>query len=254
MTMPHTPNFSLAGKRALITGAGRGIGRALAFALAGSGASVTLAARTAAEIEAAAAEIRAAGGAAQALVLDVLATPAMRATIAAEPAFDIFVNNAGTNRPRPVLEIEEDDFDTLADLNVRAAYFAAQAVARRMVAAGVRGSIVNISSQAGHVAAAGRSVYTVTKFAVEGMTKAFATELAPHGIRVNAVCPTFIETDMTRPALADPQFRAFVTSKIKLGRLGAVDDLTGAVVFLASDASSLMTGASVMIDGGWTIG
>ena len=254
MPLPQTPSFRLDGKRALVTGAGRGIGRALAAALAYAGAATTLAARTEAEVEAAAAEIRDAGGKAEALRLDVLDTGSMQATIAALPAFDVFVNNAGTNRPRPFLEVSEDDFDTLADLNVRAAYFAAQAVARRMVATGTRGTIINLSSQAGHVAAAGRSVYTLTKFAVEGMTKAMAVELAASGIRVNSLCPTFIETDMTRPALADPAFKAFVTSKIKLGRLGKVEDLMGATVFLASDASALMTGSSLVVDGGWTAG
>lgn len=254
MTLPTTPGFRLDGRRALVTGAGRGIGKALAAALAAAGAAVVLGARTSAEIEAAAAEIRQAGGNAQALVLDVLDTGGMQTVIAGQPAFDIFINNAGTNRPRGFLEVSEDDFDVLVDLNVRAAFFAAQAVARGMAKAGVRGSIVNISSQAGLVAAAGRPVYTLTKFAVEGMTKAMAVDLAASGIRVNSICPTFIETDMTRPALADPAFKAFVTSKIKLGRLGTVEDLMGAAVFLASDASSLMTGSSLVVDGGWTAG
>ncbi len=254
MTLPTTPSFRLDGKRALVSGAGRGIGLALASALADAGAVVTLAARTAKEIEAAASEIRKRGGKADAVVLDVLDTGGMRKIIGNMPAFDIFVNNAGTNRPVGFLDVSEDDFDALADLNVRAAFFVGQAVARGMVAAGIKGSIINISSQAGKVAAAGRPVYTVTKFAVEGMTKAMAVELSPKGIRVNSICPTFIETDMTRPALADPAFKAFVTSKIKLGRLGAVEDLMGAAVFLASDASSLMTGTSLVVDGGWTAG
>lgn len=254
MTLSPAPNFRLEGKRALVTGAGRGIGAALAGALAQSGAAVTVAARTATQIEAVTAKIRAGGCKAEALVIDVLDTAAMQATIGRLPAFDIFINNAGTNRPVGFLDVSEDDFDTLANLNVRAAFFAAQAVARGMVAAGIKGSIVNISSQAGKIAAAGRPVYTLTKFAVEGMTKAMAVELAAKGIRVNSICPTFIETDMTRPALADPAFMAFVTSKIKLGRLGAVEDLMGAAVFLASDASSLMTGSSIVVDGGWTAG
>ena len=121
-----------------------------------------------------------------------------------------------------------------------------------MVAGGVPGSIINLSSQAGHVAAAGRSVYTATKFAIEGITKAMAVELAPHRIRVNSLCPTFIETDMTRPALSDPAFRTAVLSRIRLGRFGTVEDLMGAALFLASDASALMTGSSLLIDGGWT--
>jgi len=254
MTLPATPGFRLDGKRALVTGAGRGIGLALAAALAEAGADVTLAARTASEIAAGAAAIRDAGGKAGALVLDVCDTAEMRATIAALPAFDILVNNAGTNRPSPFLEVAEDDFDALVQLNVRAAFFTAQAVARRMAGEGVRGAIVNISSQAGHAAAAGRPVYTLTKFAVEGMTKAMAVDLAPLGIRVNSICPTFIETEMTRPSLEDPAFRARVLARIRLGRIGAVEDLMGAVVFLASGASALMTGSALVIDGGWTAG
>lgn len=252
--LPKTPSFSLQGKRALVTGAGRGIGVALAAALAEAGATVTLAARTAGEIEAAADDIRRAGGKAETLVIDVTDTAGFRAAIDARPAFDIFVNNAGTNRPASFLDVTEEEFTAVIDLNVRAAFFAAQAVARRMAAEGLKGSIINISSQAGHIALAARSTYTTSKFAVEGMTKAMATDLAPLGIRVNSLCPTFIETAMTRPALADPAFRAFVTSKIKLGRVGAVEDLMGACVFLASDAASLMTGSALVVDGGWTTG
>jgi len=252
--LPRTPSFRLDGKHALVTGAGRGIGVALAAALAEAGATVTLAARTAGEIEAAADEIRSRGGKADTLVIDVTDLGAFRAAMDARSAYDVFVNNAGTNRPRPFLEVTEEELDAVMELNVRAAFFAAQAVARRMVAAGVKGSIINISSQAGHIALAARSAYTTSKFAVEGMTKAMAIDLAAHGVRVNSLCPTFTETAMTRPALSDPAFRAHVTTKIKLGRIGTVEDLMGATVFLASDASSLMTGASLIVDGGWTIG
>jgi NAD(P)-dependent dehydrogenase (short-subunit alcohol dehydrogenase family) len=253
MTLPRTPSFRLDGRRALVTGAGRGIGLAAAAALAEAGAVVTLAARTLREIEAGAAAIRV-DGKAKALRLDLLDTEKTRQTIASLPAFDVVVNNAGTNRPSTSLEVSEEDFDAVLQLNVRAAFFAAQAVARQMVASGVKGSIINISSQAGHVAAAGRPAYTMSKFAVEGMTKALAVDLAPMGIRVNSICPTFIETDMTRPSLNDKAFSSFVRSKIKLGRLGVVEDLMGAIVFLASDASSLMTGSALLVDGGWTAG
>lgn len=254
LTIPRTPSFRLDGKRALVTGAGRGIGLALAAALAEAGAQVTLCARTASEVEAGAAAIRSRGGHADWFVLDVVDTTAVRRAIAGLPSFDILVNNAGSNRPAPFLEVTEDDFDALMRLNVRAAYFTAQAVARRMVAAATAGSIVNVSSQAGHVAAPGRSVYTATKFAIEGLTKVLAVELAPKGIRVNSICPTFIETAMTRPSLSDPAFRESVLSRIRLGRLGSVEDLMGAVVFLASDASSFVTGTSLLVDGGWTAG
>lgn len=254
LTIPRTPSFSLEGRRALVTGAGRGIGLALAAALAEAGAHVTLCARTASEVEAGAAAIRLRGGHADGFVLDVVDTAAVRRAIAGLPPLDVLVNNVGGNRPAPFLEVTEDDFDALMRLNVRAAYFTAQAVASRMVAAGTPGSIVNISSQAGHVAAAGRSVYTASKFAIEGLTKVMAVELAPKGIRVNSICPTFTETAMTRPSLSDPAFRESVLSRIRLGRLGSVEDLMGAVVFLASDASSFVTGTSLLVDGGWTAG
>ena len=254
MSVPRTPSFRLDGKRALITGAGRGIGRGLAVALAQAGASVTLCARTGSEIETVAESIRATGARAEAVVLDVVDVDQVRRVIGGLQAFDILVNNAGTNRPRSFVDVTTEDFDALVQLNVRAAYFVAQAVALRMIEAGIPGSIINISSQAGHLAAAGRSVYTVTKFAIEGLTKAMAVELAHERIRVNSLCPTFIETDMTRPSLDDPEFKTSVLSRIKLGRVGTVEDLMGAAVFLASDASSLMTGSSLLIDGGWTAG
>lgn len=252
--VPRTPTFRLDGKRALVTGAGRGIGLALAAALAQHGAAVTLCSRSRDQLEAAAAAIRADGDAAEVLVLDVTDAASVRRTISSLDPFDILVNCAGGNQPAPFLEVEADDYDALMALNVRAVFFTTQAVASRMVATGTRGSIINISSQAGRIAAAGRSVYTVSKHAVEGLTKVLAVELAAKGIRVNSICPTFIETDMTRPSLENAAFRQFVLSRIRLGRLGVVEDLMGAVVFLASEASSLMTGASLVIDGGWTAG
>ena len=250
--LPRPPSFRLDGKRALVSGAGRGIGLAAAAALADAGAAVTLAARTLAEVEDAAAAIRAAGGAAEALRLDVTDLPGTAAAIAGLPAFDILVNNAGTNRPRGFLDVTVEDYDTIMGLNVRAAFFLAQAVAARMVDAGRGGSIINVSSQMGHVGAARRSVYCASKWAMEGMTKAMAVELGPHRIRVNTLGPTFIETPMTKPFLEDTNFRNSVLAKIKLGRIGQVEDLTGAVVFLASDAAALMTGSALLVDGGWT--
>ena len=164
----------------------------------------------------------------------------------------MFFNNAGMNRPQPFAEVSVANFDTIMGLNVRAAFFAAQAVARRLLSTQKPGSIINTSSQMGHVGAAGRSVYNASKFAVEGFTKAMAIELGPHRIRVNTICPTFIETPMTRPFLADAAFMQSVVQKIKIGRLGQVEDLMGAILFLASDASAMMTGSALMIDGGWT--
>ena len=250
--LTKTPSFRLDGKRALVTGGGRGIGLAAASALAAAGAHVTLAARTGSEIEAAADAIRARGDKADALVLDVTDLTAMQAAIAKAAPFNILVNNAGTNRPKMLMDVSVEDFDVVMGLNVRAAYFVAQAVARRLIEAKEPGSIVNISSQMGHVGAAQRTVYCASKHAMEGFTKAMAIELAPHNIRVNSLGPTFLETPMTKPFFENKAFRDEVLSKIKLGRLGQLEELTGAIVFLATDASSLMTGSALVIDGGWT--
>jgi len=250
--LTRTPSFRLDGKRALVTGAGRGIGLAAASALADAGAEVTLAARTVKEIEEAAEAIRARGQKAAPLALDVRDVEATKKTIAAQAPFDILINNAGTNRPAPFVDVKVEDFDFVFSLNVRAAYFVAQAVARRLVEAKRPGSIIHVSSQMGHVGGARRSVYCASKHAIEGLTKAMAIELAPHGVRVNSLAPTFIETPMTKPFFENEAFRKDTLSRIKLGRLGQVEDLTGAVVFLASDASALMTGTSLIVDGGWT--
>jgi NAD(P)-dependent dehydrogenase (short-subunit alcohol dehydrogenase family) len=247
-----TPHFDLAGKTALIAGAGRGIGLAAASALADAGAHVTLAARTAKEIEDAAEAIRERGQKAEPLTLDVRDIEAMKTAIAAQEPFDILINNAGTNRPAPFVDVKVEDFDFVFSLNVRAAYFVAQAVARALVKANKPGSIINISSQMGHVGGPNRTVYCSTKHAMEGFTKAMAIELAAHKIRVNTIAPTFIETPMTRPFFQNEAFRKDTLNRIKLGRLGQLEDLTGAIVFLASDASALMTGTSMVVDGGWT--
>ena len=252
MDLPRTPSFRLDGRRALVTGAGRGIGLAAAAALAQAGAHVVLAARTASEIEQASAQIRADGGSAEPLRLDVTDIPAVRAAIAAQPPFDVLVNNAGTNRPAPFLEVSEQDYDAITTLNQRAAFFVAQAAARRMVEAGIGGSIIHVSSQMGHVGGARRTVYCMSKHGIEGLTKAMAIDLASHGIRVNAIGPTYIDTPLTRPFWSDAAFHSDVLRRIKLGRLGKVEDLMGAVVYLASDASALVTGTSLLVDGGWT--
>jgi NAD(P)-dependent dehydrogenase (short-subunit alcohol dehydrogenase family) len=250
--LTKTASFRLDGRRALVTGAGRGIGLTAASALAEAGAHVTLAARTTKEIEESADAIRARGQKADALTLDVTDIEAVRKALGAREPYQILVNNAGMNRPKMLPDVTVDDFDAIMDLNVRAAFFMAQTVALRLIAAKLPGSIINISSQMGHVGAARRTVYCASKHAMEGFTKAMAVELAPHNIRVNSLGPTFLETPMTKPFFENKIFRDEVLSKIKLGRLGQLEELTGAIVFLASDASSLMTGSALVLDGGWT--
>jgi NAD(P)-dependent dehydrogenase (short-subunit alcohol dehydrogenase family) len=231
--------FALTGRTALVTGAGRGLGRAIAVALAEAGADVTAVSRTAADLESLAG--------CRALPCDVTDP----AALAALPEADILVASAGTNVPEPFLEVEPETFDLVLDLNLRAAFFTAQAVARGMARRG-RGSIVFVSSQMGHVGAADRTVYCASKHAVEGLTKALAVELAPAGVRVNAVAPTYIRTAMTAPYFEDAAFKTATEAAIPLGRIGEPADVTGAVVFLCSPAAQLVTGTSLVVDGGYT--
>lgn len=251
--LPKPPSFSLRGKRALVTGAGRGIGLAAASALADAGAHVVLVARTREEIEAAAASIRQAGGSAEAFALDIIESNSVRSFVSSVQPFHVLVNNAGTNRPQPFLEYKIEDADYLFILNVRAAFVVAQAVAKRMVETKTRGSLIHVSSQMAFVAGPDRTVYSATKAALEGLSRGIALELAPYGIRSNTICPTFIDTPLASGFLKDAKFREHVMSKIKLGRLSHVEDLMGAFVYLASDASSMMTGTHMVIDGGWTV-
>ncbi|MBY6136663.1 SDR family oxidoreductase [Nocardioides marinus] len=251
-TFPSTPSFSLEGKNALIAGASSGIGMACAVALAEHGAEVTLAARRTEALQTIAAEMTARGWKARVLQLDVADVEATAEAVAENGPFDILVNSAGLARHGKAVETAPEDFDAVMGVNVRGAYFLTQAVAKGLIAAGRPGSLINISSQMGHVGGRERAVYCASKFAVEGFTKAMALEFGPAKIRVNTVCPTFILTDLTRPTFDDPEKRAWVLDKIKLGRPGEVEDIMGAVVYLASDAASLVTGTALMVDGGWT--
>jgi NAD(P)-dependent dehydrogenase (short-subunit alcohol dehydrogenase family) len=252
MQFPKTPSFRLDGKRALVAGASSGIGLAAAVALAEHGAEVVLAARRAEKLADIVAALRDRGWSAQAMTLDIADVEATRDALGAQDPFDIMVNSAGAARHSKAVDTTPQDFDAVMDINLRGAYFLTQAVAKGMLAAGKTGSLINISSQMGHVGGLDRAVYCASKFAVEGFTKAMALEFGPAKIRVNTICPTFILTDLTRPTFDDPEKRAWVLNKIKLGRAGEVEDLMGAVVYLASDASSLVTGTAMMVDGGWT--
>lgn len=252
LALPSMPSWQLDGRRALVTGAGRGIGMAAAVALAQAGADVTLVARSQGETAAVAEALRASGHRATAVMLDVTDSRRVTEFVRDNGPFPILVNNAGTNRPALLTDTPDEDIEFLMELNVKAALRMAREVVRGLIAHGSPGSIIQISSQMGHVGAPRRTVYCASKHAIEGMTKALAVEVGQHGIRVNSICPTFIATDMTRAQLEEPVFRAQVLGKIALGRLGELADVMGPVVFLASDVSAMITGASLLVDGGWT--
>jgi NAD(P)-dependent dehydrogenase (short-subunit alcohol dehydrogenase family) len=244
--------FRLDGKTALVTGAGRGIGRATALALAAAGAELILVSRTKSELDEVAGEIASHGGKAQALPFDVTRSDVVSDAFAGLERLDILVNNAGLNRPQPFLEVDEATLDLLLGLNVKAAFIVAQAAARLMVTNG-GGVIINMSSQMGHVGSErDRTVYVMTKHAIEGLTKAMALELAPKGVRVVSIAPTFVQTPLTKPFFDDPETRKWILDRIPLGRGGTVEEVAQAVVFLASPAASLVTGSSLLVDGGWT--
>ena len=251
MKLPDPPSFRLDGKRALVTGASSGIGLGCAVALADAGAEVTLAARRAAPLDEATALMRDRGWRARAAVCDIADLDA-QAALFAGGAFDVVVNSAGMARHSPAVDTDPADFDAVMGLNLRAAYFLSTNAARALQAEGRGGSIVHVSSQMGHVGGIDRAVYCASKHAVEGMVKAMAIEWGRAGIRVNTVCPTFIRTPLAAPTLDDPDRRAWLRDKIKLGRVGEVEDVMGAVVWLASDASALVTGSAHLVDGGWT--
>lgn len=235
----------LAGKRALVTGASKGLGRAICHALVAEGAQVTGIARPSTELGSLSAEL---GGAFEPWPYDVTGEEVL-ARIAAAPAFDLLVNNAGTNRPQPFAEVTDEALDLMLDLNVRSAFRIARAAARKME----RGaSIIHMTSQMGHVGSPGRTVYCMTKHALEGLSKAMAVELAPAGIRVNCIAPTFVKTPLTESFFADPAFAGFVDRMIPMGELATPDHIAAAVVYLASPAAAMITGHSLVIDGGWT--
>ncbi len=235
----------------VVTGASRGLGRGCAEAFAAEGAKVFLLARASTELEEAANGIRQRGGVAEAVACDVTQPDQVQKVFRELERCDILINNAGGNRPQPFLEVDLNTLDTYLSLNVRSLFIAAQAAARRMADARA-GVIINMSSQMGHVGGPHRTVYCMTKHAVEGLTKAMAIDLASYGIRVNSVAPTYVETPLTRPFFADAQFRDDVLRRIPLGRLGTIEEVAAAVLFLASPAAGLVTGTSLLVDGGYT--
>ncbi len=253
--LPKTPSFRLTGRRALVTGASSGIGLACAVALAEAGADVTLAARSLDKLQQTQHDFTAEGLNAAIQVMDVADIESVQHFVQSEEQpFEILLNSAGLARHAPALQTSAADFDMVHEINVRGAYFLTQAVAQRLVAARKSGSLINISSQMAKVGGVDRSVYCATKHAVEGFTKSMAMEFGHYNIRVNSICPTFIRTPLTKSTFDTPERVKWIEDKIKLGRVGEVEDIMGAAVFLASDAASLITGSALMIDGGWTIG
>ena len=252
--LPQMPSMRLDGRRALVTGASSGIGLGCAVALAAAGAHVTLAARGQEALGRVAGQMREAGYTVETLALDISDLDAMQTALNERGPFAVLVNSAGMGIHRPALDTTVADYDKVMDLNLRAAYFLSVRIAEGMKAAGQGGSIINVSSQMAHVGGIDRAVYCASKHAVEGMTKAMAIEWGEHPIRINTICPTFIRTPMTEPTFSNPERVEWLMSKIKLGRVGEVGDIMGAINFLASDAAAMITGTSLLIDGGWTAG
>lgn len=252
MKFPTTPSFRLKGKRTLVTGAGRGIGLGASIALSAAGSDVVIVSRTEKELRRLDKFLKKKGHNSKYKVLDITKNSDVRNFLDAEKPFDILVNNAGINIPSSLVETDIKDFEKVMKLNVSALINLTKLVVKKMLKYRVKGSIINVTSQMGHVGAINRTTYCASKFAIEGFTKALSIELAPQKIRVNSLSPTFIETSLTRKFLKDKEFKDYVLSMIPLKRLGKIEDVMGAFVFLASDASSLMTGASLVLDGGWT--
>ncbi|WP_435188789.1 SDR family NAD(P)-dependent oxidoreductase [Pseudothioglobus sp. nBUS_23] len=250
--LPKTPSLRLDGLRALVTGASSGIGLGCAVALAEAGADVVLASRNIKALSEAAEAIIMKGFSAETLQIDISDLVSIDTVLKEQKPFDVLVNSAGLGRHTPSLETSAEDFEAVMDVNLKGAYFLTQSIAKALIKAKKPGSLINISSQMGHVGGVDRAVYAASKHAVEGFTKAMAIEWGRHQIRVNTICPTFIRTPLTQSTFDNPDRKKWIEDKIKLGRVGEVEDVMGAVVFLASDASSMITGSALMIDGGWT--
>lgn len=256
MNKPAGPDFKLTGKVALVTGGGRGMGYEIALALAEYGADVAVCSRTPAEIEKVGEQIVRLGRRALAVRADITKVAEIQAmvdkVVEAFGRIDILVNNAGINITQFAVDVTEEAWDNVMDTNLKGLFFCAQAVGKVMIAQKC-GKIINISSQTGTVAIPKRAAYCSSKGGVNQLTKLLALEWAQHNINVNAVAPTFIETPFTEPMFKDETFRRFVDENIPLGRVGKPSDVTGAVIYLASRASDLVTGHVLLVDGGWTI-
>ena len=252
----HQGLFDLTGKKAMVTGAGRGIGKAVALGLARAGADIGLVARTESELNAVAGQVKEIGRRAVVAAADLTATadiPALVGGLAGElGGIDILVNNAGTNIPQDSVDVTEAAWDSVMSINLKSCFFMAQTVGKMMIEQGRGGRIINMTSQTGSVALIKRAAYCASKAGLNLVTKVLAMEWGPHEILVNAVAPTFVETEMTKPMLADPEFREYALAKNVLKRFGTTDDVAGAVIYLASPAANLITGHILLVDAGWT--
>ena len=253
MKLPRTPSFRLDGRRALVTGASSGIGLGCAVAVAEAGAAVTCVARGKAQLDEAVQEMTAQGLQARARPCDIADLDA-QAGLFSDGAYDVVINAAGLARHGPALDTDPADFDAVMGVNLRAAYFLSVQAARALEAEGKGGSILHVSSQMGHVGGLDRAVYCASKHGLEGMVKAMAIEWGRSRIRINTLCPTFVRTPLTEATFADPEKLSWLEDKIKLGRVGEIEDIMGAAVYLSSDAAAMITGSSHLIDGGWTAG
>ncbi|WP_121064870.1 SDR family NAD(P)-dependent oxidoreductase [Chachezhania antarctica] len=251
--LPPVPSFRMDGKVAMVTGASSGIGEGAAVALAAAGAHVVCLARRKDTLEETVTALKAAGGSAEALAVDMADLDALEAALQGR-VFDVVVNSAGTARLGPAETMSAADFDAVIGLNLRAAFFLSTLCARALMAAGRPGSIVHVSSQMGHVGGVDRAVYCASKWGLEGMIRAMALDWGAKGIRVNAVAPTFVRTPLTEPTFRDPAKRAWIDANIRLDRVAEVGDVAAAILYLASDAATMVTGTSLLVDGGWTAG
>ena len=252
----YLQKFEIKNKIALVTGAGKGIGKASAIALAEAGADLIILSRTKSDLDKVKKQIVKLKRSCQSYVCDVSNYDEVKSVFKEIKKIDILINNAGTNRPEHFVKIKKEDMDYVVDLNIKAAFHVAQMGAKIMIKSknrkSIGGSIINMSSQLGKVGAPIRSIYNMTKFGIEGLTRGMALDLAKNNIRVNSICPTFVETPLVKNFFKDNKFKKAVMDNIPLGRLATESDIATAVVYLASNASSMMTGSSLVIDGGWT--